>query len=325
MPGPDAGRVVEYADTIEMLFQQRIARLRNHVQLKTGVRGTMCSFDLIGPSDMEDITGIRAGSTAWSDIDSLRRWAPKRDYSYSPILARGDRLAMITDAQGAYVRNGVAAANRKLDKVLIDAATATAQSGENGTSTVPFDTASPNASGGGGNQIAAGGTGLTIAKMRTARGVFLARDVGVDEMQMGVSPRFVWVMTGWEMQELLAETEATSTDFLGDNGQRMPLVEGMIPRYLGFDLIVSNQLNTSAGSRVNLAWHADAMGFAVWSGGEAPGAGGADAQSTASFTTFVGMLPEHNLATGIIVQGNFGAVRVQDKGVLSVLCTGTVP
>ena len=36
----DASRVLQYADTLENLFQQRMSRARAHVQLKTGVTGT---------------------------------------------------------------------------------------------------------------------------------------------------------------------------------------------------------------------------------------------------------------------------------------------
>lgn len=316
----DAARVLQFADKVDHLFQQRMTRTRAHVQLKTGVTGTQCAFDLVGPSEMQDITGVRDGDTAWIDVNSSRRWAPKADFIHPVLLSRGDRLATITDLSGAYVRNGVMAANRKIDKVMIDAANGTATTGETGGSTSTFDTSAPTAGGGGGNQIAVGGTGLTVDKMREARGHFLDREVGVDDMENGVEDAFVWLMSGRQMRDLLAETEATSWDYVGDQGSRMPLVNGIIPKYMGFRIRVTNQLPTTSDDRINFCWHRDAMGLAIWSGGASDAAEMEGAGVSDSFVVTVDRLPTKQNARGIIVMANFGAVRVQDAGVLAVVC-----
>lgn len=297
-----------------------------YAQVKTGVRGTMCGFDLVAPSEMQDITGQRGQPTTWIDVASSRRWAPKKDFIHPVLLDRTDSLAVVTDLRGAYVRNGVMAANRKIDKVMIDAAYGTATTGEAGGSTSAFDTTAPTASGGGGNQIALGGTGLTVDKMRSARQTFLTRNVGVDDINMGVRDAFVWLMSGYQMGELLSETEATSGDYVGqgtyvaEDGSRMPLEDGMIRYYMGFKLVVTDQLPTDSNSdRVNLCWHRDSMGLAVWSGmGEGEVADGV--AQTESFSVTIDRLPTYRNSTGIIVQGNFGSTRVQDNGVLAVLC-----
>lgn len=317
----DAARVLQFADSVEALFQQRMSRLRNQVQMKMGVIGTQCAFDLIGPSNMQDITGVRDGATVWINVDSSRRWAAKSSFIHPVLLSRSDRLSTLTDLQSAYLRNGVMAANRQIDLLLILAARGTAVTGESGTGTSAFNTAAPAAVyASGGNQIAVGGTGLTIDKMRSALGFFLQWDVGVDDLAMGTPGAFTWTTNGIGMGQLLAETEATSADYIGDTGDRMPLVNGMIPRYLGFDIRVVNQLELTSGDSINLAWHRDAMGLGIWSGSAREQAELDSAQVTDSFVVTVDRLPEHNNARGVTVMGDFGAVRVQDKGVLAIVC-----
>lgn len=325
----DAARVLQYADMVEHLFQQELARTREYVQVKDGITGaSMCSFDLAGPSEMQDISGQRGSQTQWLDVDSTRRWAPKSDFNHPVMLSRGDRLATITDLTSTYVENGVMAANRKLDKIVIDAAYGTANTGETGSSTSTFDTTAPTAPGAGGNQIALSATGLTVAKMREARQHFLTRNVGVDDIRRGVQNAFVWLMSGFQMGELLAETEATSGDFVGQgmyreplSGQVMPLVDGWIRYYMGFYIVVTDQLPTDSNSdRVNLCWHRRAMGLGIWSGSDNANVDFDGAAVTSSFVVTVDRLPEHNNARGIQVMANMGAVRIQDKGVLAVLC-----
>ena len=77
---------------------------------------------------------------------------------------------------------------------------------------------------------------------------------------------------------------------------------------LGFKIIIFKNLNLSGSDFINVAWHREAMGFGIW-GGERE--------------TWVGVLPTRHLARGIIVQEHFGAVRVHDRGVLSIVCSAS--
>ena len=308
--GPSDAFVLQFETEYDLLFQQRMARLAQDVRTKDGVTGTMAAFGLLGPSDVEDITGDRHGETTFTDDPSYRRWAVRRDYETAKMLDQEDEMSVLVDLQMGYTANSVAAMNRKADKVVIDAVTATAVSGATGTGTVAYSTTTAVADGSGGNQIPSSATGLTPDKMRLARAVFDAREVGVDEVEQGMSP-FVWVTTGGGHAQLLTFTEATSSDYIGveivngaEIARRMPLVQGRIPYYMGFRIKISNQLNLSGTDVVNLAWHTKAMGFARWAGRQIT----------------VDRLPTRHNATGLIIKEHFGAVRVHDLGVLSILC-----
>jgi hypothetical protein len=316
MPGPNDAYIFQFERNYDHLFQQEMSRLEQFVRVQDGVTGTMVAFGLLGPSgEPEDITNERHGETTFSDDPSYRRWAVRQDKQSAAMLDRQDDLSVLVNLQMGYARNRVAAMNRIIDKIIINAVTATAVSGATGTGTSAYLTTAPDNEGGGGNQIPVGGSGMLIDKMRDARSYFDAREVGLDDMEMGQSP-FVWLTNPVGHKHLLQQTEATSTDYLGVevvNGtevqSRMPLVRGRIQRYMGFFIKVTNQLNKSGADFINLAWHRDAVGFARWGGRK---------------IVVEQNIILRNLASAVVVQESFGAVRIHDAGVLSIVCSPTL-
>ena len=314
MAGPDGALLLQFEMQYDLLYQQMISRLMTDVRVKPATNSLMTAFGLLGPSEDEDITGTRHGETHFSDDVSTRRWAVKQDRQVAKILDQQDALAIILDLEMGYLRNAISTMERRKDRILIAAATAIAQSGLTGTETSTFDTAAPTGATGG-NQIAVGGAGLTPDKMRTARATFDARQVGVEGVTAGMN-EFVWVTNYKGHQDMLEFTEATTNDYLGTiylpggdiQQSRMPLVMGRIPYYMGFRIKLSEYLTDSGSNKINLAWHREAMGFAHW---------GAERR------IWVGELPTRNLAHGLIVQEHMGAVRIQDSGVLAIVCDQT--
>lgn len=310
MAGPDDAIVLQFESDYDHLFQQQVARLMPYVRLKTGITGNMTAFGLLGESAVTDITGDRHGTTDWHDSPSYRRWAVKRDYMDAQMVDEEDKLEILVDLEMGYAQNSAFAMSRKMDKVIIDGVTATAVTGATGTGTSTYDTTVPVSDGTGGNQIALSATGLTPDKMREALAILGAREAGLDDMLMGTSP-YVWVTNPRGHQQLMAFTEATTTDYLGveirsgqEASSRMPLVSGRIPFYMGFRILISNQLNLSSTSFINLAWHNKAVGLAIWGGRR----------------VWVGELPEHRLSRGIVIKEHMGSCRIHDRGVLSILC-----
>lgn len=314
MAGPDGALILQFERQYDHLYQQMMSRLERYIRVDPAPPGIMAAFGLLGPVADSEITGERHGTTSWTDSPSTRRWVPKRVFEVAQMLDRQDDFAILINLQMGYAQNGVMTMERRADKLIIDAVTGTASSGAFGTESTTFDTTAPVADGTGGFQIAVGGSGLSIDKMRQARAIFDVREVGLDGVSMGMR-EFVWVTSAKGHQDLLEQTEATSTDYMGviivngaEQQNRMPLVMGRIPHYMGFDLVISNQLNQSGANRVNLAWHKSAMGFARWGGQR---------------RIWIGELPEHHIATGVLIQEHMGSVRIQEKGVLSILCDET--
>ena len=299
----DNAIVMQFSDQFDHAFQQRVPRLRRYVRMRTGVVGNQTQFNIMGESSMVEITGQRHSLTPWIDIASQSRWASKRDFNHPVMLDWADKPEVLIDLEQGYAMAGAMAAARTADGIIHSAVTGTAYSGVNGATPVTFDTTAITSAGAQqgavGNLVAAGGTGLTVAKVRTVRAIFDAREVGVDDYNAGVRDAFVWIVNAGAMQQLMSETTATSGDFVSDK----PLTEGTIHHFMGFDFYIYNGLaNTTGTTFRTLVWHRMAMGFAIWRERD----------------LFVDRLPEHNNSTGVSYMMSMGAVRIQDKGVLAV-------
>lgn len=319
--------VIEYADMVQHAFQQEMSVLNDKVTIDTGA-GTQTAFSVMNPMGVQDVTGSPASQTVWQNPDLYLRWAPHLMKHFAVMLSQYDDISAFTDLRRPYIQAGVGGHNRQIDRTLAQAATGAATQGQppGSVAAATFDTAAPNNDGTGGNLIAAGGTGMTPAKLKTALGTLLMRSVGVGRRGELGPDGYVAMMTGYQMKQLLDATDVTSWDFIGNLGpNNAPLVKGFVARYAGFDIILTDPsvLDVpAAATRRCLAWHRSAMGLALWPGSSAAGnaAGAAGSATTANFYITIDRLPEHQNATGAQISAHYGAVRLQDKGVLAIDC-----
>lgn len=296
--GIDAAIVMQFDDQLQHAFQQQVPRLRAYVRTRQNVTGNQAQFQVLGASAALNITGQRHARTQWVDPQNTARWAPKNDFNHPVMLDWAEQQEILVDLEQGYAMNGAMAMARAADQLIIDASIGTAGTGANGTGTDTFSLAAVSSDGLTGGLVANASAGLTVAKVRTVRGAFLAREVGLDDMMNRVQDAFVWVVSGVAMKQLMSETEAISHDFVSAS----PLEEGYIYRFMGFTFIVSALLSTVASMRRTLAWHKQAMGHAIWKERDLT----------------VDRLPEHNNSTGIQYMMSQGSVRIQNAGVLAI-------
>jgi hypothetical protein len=213
-----------------------------------------------------------------------------------------DKPEILIDLQSGYAMNGAMAAARAADAIIATAVSGTAYQGAQGTTQSAFNTTgitSATAATTAGNLLVAGGTGLTYAKVREARAILNAREVGVDDLGLQDRTAFVWLVNAGAMSQLMNETQAISKDYV----EGSPLTEGTVVYFMGFNFVIYNQLTNTTGTTYrSLLWHKDAVGYAIW----------------AEKDLRIDQLPEHNYSTGVTLLCSMGAVRVQDKGVLAV-------
>lgn len=251
---------------------------------------------------MEDITGKQHALTNWLDPQVTARWAQKQDKTHPVMLDWQDRAEILIDLQSGYAQNGAMAAARTADSIIATAVTGTAYQGAQGTTASAFNTTgitSATAKTTLGNVLVAGGTGLTYAKVREARAILNAREVGVDDLGMRDRTAFVWLVNAGAMSQLMNEAQAISKDYI----EGSPLTEGAIIYFMGFNFVIYNDLTNTTGTTYRtLCWHKDAMGFAIWKDRDLR----------------IDQLPEHNYSTGVTYLASMGATRVQDRGVLAV-------
>jgi hypothetical protein len=205
-----------------------------------------------------------------------------------------DRAEILIDLQSGYAMNGAMAAARTADSIIATAVSGTAYQGAQGTVASAFNTTgitSATAATTLGNLLVAGGTGLTYAKVREARGILNAREVGVDDLGMRDREAFVWLVNAGAMSQLMNEAQAISKDYV----EGSPLTEGSIVYFMGFNFVIYNQLvNTTGSTYRTLLWHKEAMGFAIWKDRDLR----------------IDQLPEHNYSTGVTYLSSMGATRI---------------
>jgi Phage capsid protein len=263
--------------------QQRASKLRNLVELEPAVVGKRQSFDKLGTTTART-KDTRHGDTTYGNIAHGRRWANLVSYFDAQLLDKEDAVRVLNDPKSKYALAIAAALGRKIDDLVIDAATGAATDNEEGTSTVAFPA---------GQQVAAAATGLTYAKILAAKKLLDDADVDEEDRVAVIGPNQL-------NTDMLNETKITSADY---NTVRVS-VSGKIETYLGFRWILSTRLKKAGANRSALFYHKSAIGLAI----------GQD------IVPEIDRLPTKHYATQAYASMDMGAVRIEEARIVEVLC-----
>ncbi len=250
--------VQQYNQNIQQLVQQKVTRFRAACMTGSHV-GTLASpIDQIGTVEMQDVVGRFA---PMGRVDALtdRRWLAPLDADLPQLIDTFDKLKILTDPNGIYVTNAVAAANRKFDDRIGNAFFASAQTGVTGGTSTVFDAT---------NQVVGvnvGGTasGLNVAKLERGRRILLSNEVALED-----EPIFVGI-TAIDHESLLNEIQVISLDF---NREVAYDANGIIKSWRGFNFIHSERSwitttatdDQSGASRQLPMWVKSGMYLGVW-------------------------------------------------------------
>ena len=275
--------VNQFSSNIQMLSQQMGSLLRNAVDVET-VNGEKAFFDQVG-SAAAQLRTTRHADTPLIDTPHSRRMLTLADYEYADLIDDQDKVRLLVDPTSTYAR-AAAAMGRAMDDVVIAAAFATASTGKDGSTSTPFDTAN--------NQIAAGATGLTLAKLIEAKEILDSGDVDPS------IPRYIAVSPK-QVTDLLNNTTVTSSDY----NTVKALAMGEINSFVGFQFIVTNRLGVDgASARRVIAWAADGIKLGI---GKEP-------------TARIDERADKSYATQVYYAMTLGATRMEEKKVVEVLC-----
>ena len=216
------------------------------------------------------------------------RWVNPIDYEWADLIDDQDKIRMLIDPQSPYATNGAYAMGRAMDEEIINKVFATSLTGEDGTTSTTYASE-------GHTDIAAGGTGLTVAKLRTAKKNLMGADVDVDN-----DPLYV-AITAAQHDNLLSDTQAISLDY----NTTPTLVEGKITSFMGFNFIHTELLvATTATIRDCICWARSGIHLGLWN----------------DITTRIEERADKSFSTQVYVKGTFGATRVEGKKVQKILC-----
>ena len=277
--------VNQFSANIQMLSQQMGSLLRNAVDVET-VTGEKAFFDQVG-SAAAVLRTSRHADTPLIETPHSRRMVTMSDYEYADLIDDQDKVRLLVDPTSTYSRAAAAAMGRAMDDAIIAAALGTALTGKDGGTSTAFATAT--------NQIAAGATGLTLAKLISAKEILDAGDVDPS------IPRYI-VVSPKQITNLLNSTTVTSSDF----NTVKALAMGEINSFVGFNFIVSNRLGVDGSSaRRVIAFAGDGIKLAI---GREP-------------VARIDERADKSYATQIYYAMTLGSTRMEEKKVVEVLCT----
>jgi hypothetical protein len=282
--------VQTYKANVEQLLQQMDTRLLGAVDTHSGYVGKAAKIvEQVGQVAMRKRT-VRHGDVVPVNTPHDARWIHPEDYDIADYVDDQDKLRMLIDPTGIYSQNFKSAAMRQLDDLIINAHFGTSFTGENGTTGITwaaFIAANPL------HSIAAGGTGLTVAKLRAARKAFRAAEVPDEE------PLFM-ALTAEEEDDLLNEIQIVNTDY----NERAVLAEGKVKSFLGFNFLHSERLLLSGADRRVPAWAKSGIHCGMWQ----------------DVYTTVDRLPSKGKTWQVYSCLTANATRTQEKKVVEVIC-----
>lgn len=280
--------VQQFGTNFRVLGQQRKSRLLPFTQSEGMVSGTSVSVERLGKTEAYDIIS-RHSDTKYADTPHSRRWIDLADKAWAELVDKMDKIRMLADPTSQYLSLGVSALNRAVDDAIITAARGNARST---TTAIPLPVT---------QKIAEGGTGLTIAKLQTAKEMLDVSEIDVDDDDgQGQNANRVMVVSARQLTNLLNTTEIRSTDY----NSVKALVNGQVDTFLGFKFVRSERIPKIGTSRMCVTWVRGAVASA-W--GE-------------ELFTGIDVLPGKNYSVQVYARNSFGAARVEDEGVVEVAC-----
>jgi len=281
-----------YARNFMMKLQQSTSRLGNLVFRKNG-SGESIRFSRLGVTEMDEITG-RGGDTIPTDQDTEERWVRPRKFENHKRKDHFDDkfLGEVVLPESDFIKSQVAAVNRRVDRLIIEAATATAYEGETGTDAVTLPSS---------QQVGVqfGGThnvGLTFGKVNETGRIF-------DENEVPEEGR-VFVMSAQGKADLINDVLTNHSSDLASI-KEIEAWQAGVGAFRGFQFVRTQLLALNDSDiRTSIAFQRDQIGLGVW----------------LEIEHFIDRLPTKRHCLQVSTYMSHGATRIEELGVASIAC-----
>ena len=241
-------------------------------------------YDQYAEDDMVEIT-TRLQDTPVQKADHRRRRVTPSYFVSNTLEDPFEALQMLVDPKSAYLQAKMASANRKIDKVVIDALGGTAATGKTGSGTADLGST---------NKVLVQASGLTKEKLLSAKKL-------LDKKEVDKMDRFL-IHTAQQMEDILNSTEATSSDF----NTVKALVQGDIDTWIGFKFLHSEQLAVDGSdNRLVYAYQRKGLQLATQK----------DPESRLTERS------DKNYAWQVYMKMALGAVRLEESRVVQIACS----
>lgn len=287
--------VQQYRDNVIHLAQQKGSKLSGAVR-KENITGKSHYFERIGATEAVKRTS-RHADTPLINTPHSRRKVSIEDYEWADLVDNQDQIRLLINPTSEYAKTSAFALGRKMDDIILEAATGTAYSGEAGGTSVTLPSA---------NRTTEGAmVGLNLDKLITARTTLLSNDIDPDfeRIHIAVHPN--------QIGDLLAIEKLTSADYTTVRGLTTgdPVSTGGMNGvgFMGFTWHVTTRTNFKSGSttlRDCVVWAESGIGCAM----------GQDINVKISERN------DKSHATQVYAQMTLGATRIEENKVHVLEC-----
>ena len=250
---------VQYTSKLDLLLQQLGSKLRGLVDVGSYTGKAASPVNQIGVLEFKQ-PGSRYGPLTPQIPNYTRRWVFPTDRDIAVLVDQFDELRTIVDPKPGISEAIAAAGGRYFDDVIINAANGTASTGVD-SSNYSTESFSTTVSTSGGYLVAdtfaaSASTGMTYPKLVEAWRVMRHAQVDLD------AERPCLLISSQQESDLKKQQEVISKDY-NDN---MVIQSGRVTNLAGFDIVVSERLNTSSSNTLRncLAFVRSGLHLGLW-------------------------------------------------------------
>lgn len=274
----------QFADNFMHLAQQTQSRFERTVTVEPSIKGTSKSINRLGLR-VANKRLVRHADTPINDQPHSTRFVDLFDWDDGDMIDDQDKVRLLADPGNDYIKAMVQALNRAKDSVIYAAMLGNARAT---TGNVALTA---------GQQIAAGGTGLTRAKLVACRKLFRANEA--DEVEGGD----LYLAYGSEqLEDLLNDTTLTNSEY----NTALSLVNGTYTggKLFGFLPVPYEAMTKVSTTRSAVAWEKTGVVLGI---GE-------------NIMTRVAERSDKGFNVQYYAKMSIGAVRVEEARVVQVDC-----
>lgn len=303
--------VKQFSSNVFHLSQQKGSRLQDKVRNESQ-NSEAAFYDRIGSVDAKEKT-TRHSDVEYDDTPHSRRKVTMKDYYYSDLVDKEDKIRTLINPESEYVQAAVWALGRKKDDIIIAAALGNAYGGKEGATVISLPDSQKVAAFDGTTNS---GVNLNIKTLRAVKQKFDGNDV--DE-----SIKRCLAHSSFQLQSLLGEDQITNADY----NTIKALVAGEVDSFMGFSFVRLERLPRSASN----------ITYDVATGAVGTGAGTITASKSRRCFAWamdglllskgkeiqarISELPQKHYAHQIYASMSLGATRMEEVKVVEVICS----
>lgn len=240
------------------LAQQVDSRLSGAVSVNSGCTGEVHYRDQIKPIDVTSLGGPnsnRLAATAISEIETHKRANYPEKFQAVKHFDEFDEIWLAAQSKptSQTFLEFKAGFNRKMDDLIIAAATGTAKTGDNGAVSTDLPTSQVISVDTGGT-----GSGMNLAKILDAKQLMEENEVSGQDID---GDEAYLVLNAKALRGLYDEAKITSSDYAGE---LQALYNGEIDQFLGFNFIRTERLAVASNVRTCFAFVKSGIALDIW-------------------------------------------------------------